>query len=126
MKRFRVMAFMSENPDGQWVHVDDVEPLRRALARAVEAYGKPGGPWNVPNEPGSWLAEAKEALGLIGPVIDAGFAVDDDGGCNSCDHYIDAGGTGEKCCMAPPEIYRICPVAATGIHAKNPEQKGGN
>lgn len=33
-----------------------------ALAEAVEKYGKSGGPWNVPSEPGSWIAKAKEAL----------------------------------------------------------------
>lgn len=32
------------------------------LKRAIELYGKPGGPWNVPNDPGSWLADAKEAV----------------------------------------------------------------
>lgn len=32
------------------------------LKRAIELYGKPGGPWNVPSEPGSWIAEAKEAV----------------------------------------------------------------
>ena len=36
--------------------------MREALAEAVEKYGKPGGPWNVPGEPGSWIAKAKEAL----------------------------------------------------------------
>lgn len=33
-----------------------------ALAEAVEKYGKPGGPWNVPSEPGSWIEKAKNAL----------------------------------------------------------------
>ena len=36
--------------------------LRTALNDAVEKYGKPGGPWNVPSEPGSWIANAKSAL----------------------------------------------------------------
>ena len=36
--------------------------LREALAEAVEKYGKPGGPWNIPGEPGSWIAKAREAL----------------------------------------------------------------
>lgn len=36
--------------------------LREALQKAVECYGKPGGPWNVLSEPGSWIARAKEAL----------------------------------------------------------------
>ena len=36
--------------------------LREALADAVEKYGKPGGPWNVPSEPGSWITKARAAL----------------------------------------------------------------
>lgn len=36
--------------------------MREALAEAVEKYGKPGGPWNIPGEPGSWIAKAREAL----------------------------------------------------------------
>jgi len=34
----------------------------QVLTEAVELYGKPGGPWNVPGEPGTWIAKAKEAL----------------------------------------------------------------
>ena len=37
--------------------------LRAALQKAVDDYGKPGGPWNVPSEPGTWLQMAKDALG---------------------------------------------------------------
>lgn len=33
-----------------------------ALFEAVEKYGKPGGPWNVPGDPGSWIDKAKKAL----------------------------------------------------------------
>jgi len=36
--------------------------MREALADAVEKYGKPGGPWNVPSEPGSWIVKARAAL----------------------------------------------------------------
>ena len=36
--------------------------MREALAEAVEKYGKPGGPWNVPGEPGSWIDKARKAL----------------------------------------------------------------
>lgn len=36
-----------------------------ALKLAVELYGKPGGPWNVPSEPGSWLAEARDIIAMI-------------------------------------------------------------
>ena len=34
-----------------------------ALEKAVADYGQPGGPWNVPSEPGTWLHMAKQALG---------------------------------------------------------------
>ncbi|HCI30085.1 MAG TPA: hypothetical protein DE117_07935 [Fervidobacterium sp.] len=36
--------------------------MYKALEKAVEEYGKPGGPWNVPSEPGSWITLAKAAL----------------------------------------------------------------
>lgn len=36
--------------------------LLAALKRAVELYGKPGGPWYLPCEPGSWLEDAREAI----------------------------------------------------------------
>lgn len=39
--------------------------LRTALLQAVKMYGQPGGPWNVPSEPGAWLGMAKEALGVV-------------------------------------------------------------
>ena len=42
---------------------DEIERLREALKRAVDLYGRPGGPWNVPSDPGSWIAEARAALG---------------------------------------------------------------
>lgn len=32
------------------------------LQEAVDAYGKPGGPWNVPSDPGGWLERAKAAI----------------------------------------------------------------
>lgn len=45
--------------------------LLEALQEAVAQYGKPGGPWNVPSDPGGWIARAKDALaaaGLKGPA----------------------------------------------------------
>lgn len=39
--------------------------LYAALKKAVDDYGKEGGPWNVPDEPGSWIAMAKEALAKV-------------------------------------------------------------
>jgi len=41
-------------------HKDEViADLLAALSHAVDLYGKPGGPWNVPSDPGSWIALAK-------------------------------------------------------------------
>lgn len=39
-----------------------VPELYQALEKAVESYGKPGGPWNCLDEPGTWLAIAQAAL----------------------------------------------------------------
>lgn len=36
--------------------------LLAALEKAVEQYGKGGGPWNVPDEPGTWLHDARDAI----------------------------------------------------------------
>lgn len=43
--------------------IEHSDKLRAALQKAVDDYGKPGGPWNVPSEPGTWLQMAKDALG---------------------------------------------------------------
>jgi hypothetical protein len=45
------------------VHCVNTYPeLVKALEKAVDEYGKPGGPWNVPNEPGTWIEIARAAL----------------------------------------------------------------
>jgi len=36
--------------------------LLAALEYAVEKYGHPGGPWNVPSDPGGWLDRARAAI----------------------------------------------------------------
>jgi hypothetical protein len=36
--------------------------MYEALEMAILEYGKPGGPWNVPSEPGTWIDKAKTAL----------------------------------------------------------------
>ena len=36
--------------------------LLAALEKAIAEYGKPGGPWNVPSDPGDWLAGARHAV----------------------------------------------------------------
>lgn len=36
--------------------------LLEALEKAVADYGREGGPWNVPSEPGSWIEMAKNAI----------------------------------------------------------------
>lgn len=42
-----------------------IQLLRGALQKAVDLYGKPGGPWNVPSDPGGWLDEARNALNKV-------------------------------------------------------------
>ena len=36
--------------------------LLDALQAAVEMYGKPGGPWNVPGSAGCWITQARVAI----------------------------------------------------------------
>ena len=36
--------------------------MYEALEAAILEYGKPGGPWNVPSSPGTWIYKAKAAL----------------------------------------------------------------
>jgi hypothetical protein len=36
--------------------------LYEALTKAIADYGKPGGPWNVLSEPGTWIEMAKQAI----------------------------------------------------------------
>jgi len=38
------------------------QKIRQILQEAVDLYGKPGGPWNVPNDPGGWISRAREVL----------------------------------------------------------------
>jgi hypothetical protein len=40
-----------------------VAAMEAVLHEAVQTYGKPGGPWNVPSDPGGWIGRAKAALG---------------------------------------------------------------
>ena len=50
------------NEDSISALISAAPDMYKALEKAVEEYGKPGGPWNVPSEPGSWIALAKAAL----------------------------------------------------------------
>jgi len=36
--------------------------MYEALEMAILEYGKPGGPWNVPSSPGTWIYKAKAAI----------------------------------------------------------------
>jgi len=36
--------------------------LLAALENAIALYGKDGGPWNVPRDPGGWLDRARAAI----------------------------------------------------------------
>ena len=40
----------------------EIARLREALNYAVQKYGNPGGPWNVPSDPGTWISIARAAL----------------------------------------------------------------
>lgn len=41
------------------------DQVAEILREAVALYGKPGGPWNVPSDPGGWLERARAALELV-------------------------------------------------------------
>ena len=36
--------------------------LLAVVEEAIRLYGKPGGPWNVPSDPGGWIARAQAAV----------------------------------------------------------------
>lgn len=39
--------------------------LAEVLCQAASLYGKPGGPWNIPNDPGGWMDRARAALAKL-------------------------------------------------------------
>jgi hypothetical protein len=39
--------------------------LLEQLQETIEMYGKPGGPWNIPSEPGEWITNARKTLKLF-------------------------------------------------------------
>lgn len=39
--------------------------LLEQLKSTIEKYGKPGGPWNVPSEPGQWIFNAQNLVKLF-------------------------------------------------------------
>jgi len=39
--------------------------LLSQLKKTVEKYGHPGGPWNIPSEPGEWIGNAQELLKMF-------------------------------------------------------------
>lgn len=39
------------------------QELTDHIRKTIELYGKPGGPWNVPGDPGGWLHEARQLVG---------------------------------------------------------------
>ena len=51
----------------KWTGAD---ALAAVLEEAVKLYGKPGGPWNVPSDPGGWISKAHAALAKYRPLTD--------------------------------------------------------
>jgi len=46
-------------------HVIAAAPdLLAVVEEAIRLYGRPGGPWNVPSDPGGWMDRAQEAVAL--------------------------------------------------------------
>ncbi len=51
----------------EWnTRTDHTAGLLETLQEAVTVYGKPGGPWNVPSDPGGWLDRALAAIARAG------------------------------------------------------------
>ena len=42
--------------------IDAARDLLAVVEEAIERYGKPGGPWNVPSDPGGWMDRAQAAV----------------------------------------------------------------
>lgn len=60
-----IVVRIRSGEDGlEYAAADEIELLRSILKRAVDLYGKPGGPWNVPSDPGGWISDARAALPL--------------------------------------------------------------
>lgn len=49
-----------DHPDARLIAA--APDLLDALEYAVEKYGRDGGPWNVPSDPGGWLDRARAAI----------------------------------------------------------------
>ena len=39
-----------------------IAEMEAVLSETVALYGKPGGPWNIPVDPGGWLERARAAI----------------------------------------------------------------
>jgi hypothetical protein len=62
------LFFPPNEPDARLICA--APDMLEALKSAIELYGKPGGPWNVPSDPGGWLDMARKAVNKaegIGP-----------------------------------------------------------
>ena len=42
--------------------IANVHDLLAVVEEAIALYGTPGGPWNVPGDPGGWIARAQAAV----------------------------------------------------------------
>lgn len=57
-----VMLALVDEIDRLWAQIAAAPDLLAALEKAVADYGQPGGPWNVPSEPGTWIEMARDAI----------------------------------------------------------------
>lgn len=56
-----IYAYRLACPEARRLEAENAR-LRAVLTEAVSLYGQPGGPWNVPSDPGGWLGRVRAAL----------------------------------------------------------------
>ena len=59
------VGYPNDEPETNARAIAEVPAMVALIRETVERYGKPGGPWNVPSEPGSWLDQARAILARI-------------------------------------------------------------
>ena len=65
MSKESATAIMDRMNASQAICATEYPALVAILRETVALYGQPGGPWNVPSDPGGWISRARELLANI-------------------------------------------------------------